>query len=295
MLTNDGTGRLSQASGSPYAIYGVTDGVATGSFISGANSDGVVAIDFASCNGNAVQPLYAGAASPPSTVGDGCPIPTATPTTDAATHLSLTAATLNGNIDPHHQKLTGCYFEYGIGNYDHKASCAFSGQYGDTSIHTTLTGLSPKSTYQFQLVASTAGGTTTGGRQTLTTCDSTRVEKDPLDATGCFLGPHGAWTGSGTVRINGIDFQPESGGAVRIDPAAPSVALTGNGKIVLGGLVTVWRWSGRSTLGLGGTINLAPNASGSLYGFPLSGSLTAKLTDGTQPPAARRRSPARSR
>jgi len=36
VLTNDGTGRLSPASGSPYALFGVTDGIAAGPFVSGA-------------------------------------------------------------------------------------------------------------------------------------------------------------------------------------------------------------------------------------------------------------------
>lgn len=285
VLTNDGTGRLSQAGGSPYALFGVTDGVAVDPFVSGAANDGVAAIDFASCHGDVVQPLYAGAATPPTSEypGDGCPIPTADPTTDAATNVSLSGATLNGNIDPHHQALTDCHFEYGIGTYDHRVACAFSGQYADTTVHSTVTGLTAKSPYQFRLVASTAGGTSYGGKQMFDTCDSTEVKKGPVDATGCFLsGRHGTWIGSGNVRVNGIDFDPGSSGGVSIDPNAPSLTLTGHGKVVLGGVVTVWAWSGRTTFNLGGTINLVPNVSGKLYGLPLTGALTAKLSEGDE-------------
>ncbi|MGH2914520.1 MAG: FG-GAP repeat domain-containing protein [Solirubrobacteraceae bacterium] len=284
VLTNNGSGGLSQASGSPYALYGVATGIASGPFISGAAADGVAVTDAYSCHGNAIQPLYVGLSTPPSTEysGDGCQIPMPVTTTDPATGVSLAGATLNGDINPNHQKLTDCHFEYGVGAYDHTIACGFSGQYADTSIHATITGLSPKTTYQFRLVAATAGGSTTGVEQTFKTCDASEVKKPPLDATGCFTrGPDGTWTGVGNVRINGIDFDPGSGGGVSIDPSVPSVTLTGSGSVVLGGAVTVWGWRGRTTLKLGGTIQLTGNASGRIYGFPLAGSLTAKLSEGT--------------
>jgi hypothetical protein len=290
VLINNGTGGFAPASGSPYSLSGVADGIASGYYVNGATDEGVASIDFASCHGNVVQMLYANAAAPSSTAysGDGCPIPTPTTTTQPATGVGFSGATLNGNIDPHFQALTGCHWEYGIGNFNQHASCAFSGKYGDTSIQTALTGLTGMATYQYRLVASTAGGTSYGSTMSFTTCDETTVENTgaALDARGCFLKTSQAnvWNSSGTVRINGIDFEPGQGGTVTLDAGAPAVTLAGAGQIRLGGSVTVWGWSGSKTIGLGGTINLVPAASGNLFGFDIGGSLSAKLVDGTSGP-----------
>ena len=80
--------------------------------------------------------------------------PTPTTTTEQATAVTETEATLNGRVDPEGQA-TSYYFEYGTTeSYGTKTSEMPAGS-GSTNqeFHFTWTGLSPNTTYDFQLVA----------------------------------------------------------------------------------------------------------------------------------------------
>ena len=80
--------------------------------------------------------------------------PTPMATTEQATAVTETEATLNGRVDPEGQA-TSYYFEYGTTeSYGTKTSEMPAGS-GSTNqeFHFTWTGLSPNTTYYFQLVA----------------------------------------------------------------------------------------------------------------------------------------------
>lgn len=95
--------------------------------------------------------------------------PTPTATTEQATAVTETEATLNGDVNPEGQTTT-YYFEYGT-------TTAYGSQTTETSaggagrVSATLTGLSPNTTYDVQLVAVYGAGKTKveGGNMTFKT------------------------------------------------------------------------------------------------------------------------------
>ena len=103
-----------------------------------------------------------GTAPPPSTP------PTAT--TGSASGVAQASATLSGTVNPNGQA-TSDYFEYGTtANYGLQTPAVNAGSgTTDTPASADLTGLSSSTTYHYRLVAVSAGGTTLGADQTLTT------------------------------------------------------------------------------------------------------------------------------
>jgi hypothetical protein len=98
--------------------------------------------------------------------------PTPAASTQQATAVTETEATLNGNVNPEGQA-TSYYFEYGTTeSYGTKTGEVSAGS-GSTSqeFHFTWTGLSPNTTYYFQLVAVYGAGKTKveGGNMTFKT------------------------------------------------------------------------------------------------------------------------------
>lgn len=98
--------------------------------------------------------------------------PTPTATTQRATGVTETEATLNGSVNPE-GLATSYYFEYGATeSYGTKTGEVSAGS-GSTSqeFHFTWTGLSPNTTYYFQLVAVYGAGKTKveGGQMTFKT------------------------------------------------------------------------------------------------------------------------------
>lgn len=98
--------------------------------------------------------------------------PTPTAITEQATGVTENEATLNGKVNPEGQA-TSYYFEYGTTeSYGTKTGEVSAGS-GSTSqeFHFTWTGLSPNTTYYFQLVAVYGAGNTKveGGRMTFKT------------------------------------------------------------------------------------------------------------------------------
>lgn len=91
-------------------------------------------------------------------------------TTDAATAVTSSTATLNGTVDPN-GTATSYSFEYGTSTSYGSTTPSVNAGSGtaSTSASADLTGLAPDTTYDYQLVATNAAGTTYGGNVTFTT------------------------------------------------------------------------------------------------------------------------------
>jgi hypothetical protein len=129
------------------------------------------------------------------------PTPTTPPTvaSAAATSITPTSATLNGTVNPNGQA-TGYYFEYGTtAAYGFQTVSASAGA-GTTNVPATsnVTGLQPGTAYHYRLVAVSAGGTSLGSDQALTTTAPPTV----TTGTATVVGPTGG-TLNGTVNPNG--------------------------------------------------------------------------------------------
>jgi hypothetical protein len=88
----------------------------------------------------------------------------ATATTDAASGITTTAATLNGTVNPNNVN-TSVTFQYGLttsyGNTVTADPSPITGN-GSTAVSKGITGLSPYTTYHYRVVAVNYAGTTYG-------------------------------------------------------------------------------------------------------------------------------------
>jgi hypothetical protein len=90
-------------------------------------------------------------------------------TTNPATNVTTSSATLNGSLDPHGLTTT-VHFQYGTTtSYGH--TTAMQTQTGSTyrNVAANIGGLAAHTTYHFRIAATNSGGTRTGGDMTLTT------------------------------------------------------------------------------------------------------------------------------
>jgi hypothetical protein len=96
------------------------------------------------------------------------PSPAPTATTGLAGEVGPTAARVNGEVNPHGQATT-YYFEYGTNTaygLETPPYSAGSGT-GTVAVHAVLGGLAQGTVYHYRLVATSAGGTATGGDQSV--------------------------------------------------------------------------------------------------------------------------------
>jgi len=118
---------------------------------------------------------------------------TPTATTEQATGVTQTEATLNGSVNPEGQA-TSYYFKYGTTTaYGSETTKTEAGS-GRTAqpVHATLTGLSPGTPYYYQLVAVYGAGTTAPGEgmsfttlaQTTTTTSTSSTTSTTSTSTG---------------------------------------------------------------------------------------------------------------
>ena len=90
-------------------------------------------------------------------------------TTNPATNVTTSSATLNGSLDPHGLTTT-VYFQYGTTtSYGH--TTAMQSQAGNTyrNIAANISGLTAHTTYHFRIVATNSGGMRMGSDRTFTT------------------------------------------------------------------------------------------------------------------------------
>lgn len=176
--------------------------------------------------------LVAVSSSGTSNGGDNTFTTTAPPsvTTGGAVSLTRSSASLSGTVNPRGHSTT-YFFRYGpTTSYGFQTSPARAGSgNGNVGVHATIFGLSPNTTYHYQLVASSSEGTSTGADQTLTTTTSSQAVVLGREGfvspgrvvgveLGCFHGSS-ACTGHLTMSHNGrvigqrnYSIAPDSGG-----------------------------------------------------------------------------------
>ncbi len=249
VLDPTGSGALTPAQGSPYDDGGVTVAAAAGD----VNGDGLPDLAFDDsndCQGDGIGVMInqGSAGGTPSTgvyPADNCQIPTPTVTLGQPSGVSLHGATLNGTVENNYQTLTGCMFQYGetsVTQYSVPCTHAPSPSFGVSAMLTNLPGLK---NFQYQLVASTAGGTVTSPTQSFQTCQATSLNLGDSDsppvATGCFTAnpkkknSDQTWNSTGKVTVNGLNFMPAKGG-VTIDPNAQTLHSDSDGSFEFGKL-----------------------------------------------------------
>jgi len=125
------------------------------------------------------QRIYDDPAIPNPVGGDGADVgafelsPSPIVTTNAATNLGTSAATLNGSVNPNHLA-TSVHFEFGTTTSYGSATSAQDIGNGTATlpVTATLSGLNAGTTYHFRAVASSVGGTVAGSDQVFTTLAS---------------------------------------------------------------------------------------------------------------------------
>ena len=149
------------------AVGGGTSPVAVSAALSGLASGTTYSVVLVATNatGTATDEF------PSSFTTSGSPGPTVT--TGAASSVSSSSATLTGSVNPNGVIVTSCYFEYGQPVvYGSTVPCAQSVESGASTVPVSadLAGLTPGTTYHFQLVIVTNGaGTSYGGDQSFVT------------------------------------------------------------------------------------------------------------------------------
>ena len=125
-----------------------------------------------------------------------------TPTTDAASSIAPTTATLNGSVDPAGGgNVTACEFDYGTSSSSltQTQSCSPATPYSSaTAVTANLTGLTADTTYYFRVAATNANGTSVGTTLSFTTTGPATVDSETatnVEATSLTLNaqinPHG--------------------------------------------------------------------------------------------------------
>jgi IPT/TIG domain len=123
--------------------------------------------------------------------------------TSAASGISQTQATLNGTVNPSGGAISTCQFQWGTTTkYGNTTACTQTVGSGTSpvAVSANLTGLSPKTTYHYRILATNPGGTSYGTDQTLSTqaTPSPTVVTSPASAVS-----QTAATLNGTVNPNG--------------------------------------------------------------------------------------------
>jgi hypothetical protein len=153
-------------------------------------------------------------------------------TTGSPSNVGQSNATVNGTVNPNGQSTT-YYFKYGpTTTYGLQTSPAGAGSgTGNVAVHAALDGLSPNTTYHYQLVATSSAGTSNGLDETFTTTTTTTSQAVVLGHEG-FVSPgwivgaelgcfHGTSTCTGQLTMShdgtviaqrNYSLPPDSGG-----------------------------------------------------------------------------------
>ena len=139
-------------------------------------------------------------------------LPPPTCTTNAATNVASTSATLNGTVNPNGLNVTACYFQFGTTSYAtdtlNVSPLPGSGTTG-VAVSINITGLTAGTAYNYyRVVATNSGGTTQGNNQTFTTLvaapGQVTLVSPANNGTNIALNPQLSWT-AGTGSPTGYD------------------------------------------------------------------------------------------
>src|SRR5205823_9146427 len=151
--------------------------------------------------------------------------------TNSATKVTSSSATLNGAVNPT-GLTTSVHFEYGL-TTSYGLSTASHNYTGNTTqnVSANITGLSPNTTYHFRIVGTNNGGTSHGADRTFTTLSPTEppvVKTNPATNIANFsatlhgsLDPHGLTThvyfqyGTTTSYGHNTSMQSQTGNTYR--------------------------------------------------------------------------------
>lgn len=108
-----------------------------------------------------------------------------TATTDAASLISESTATLNATVSPNGAALTACRFEYGLAEapgLESSVPCASipASQEGEARVSASVTALAADATYRYRVLAASTGGTSFSEAESFTTLARSTSEKPPL-------------------------------------------------------------------------------------------------------------------
>ncbi len=160
-----------------------------------------------------------------------------TVTTGSPSSVGQSSATVSGTVNPNGQS-TSYFFKYGTTTtYGLQTTPAGAGNgTGTVAVHQTLDGLTPNTTYHYQLVATSSAGTTNGTDQTFTTSATATSQTAVLGHEG-FVSPggivgaevgcfHGTTTCTGqltmshngtTIAQRNYSIAPDSGGFQNVE------------------------------------------------------------------------------
>jgi hypothetical protein len=100
----------------------------------------------------------------------GIPAHPSVATTDGASSINQTGATLNGFVDPQESTVSDCHFEYGPTTaYGSTAPCTPASFSDPQAVSAAISGLSPGTTYHYRVNATTDVSTSEGNDQSFTT------------------------------------------------------------------------------------------------------------------------------
>jgi subtilisin family serine protease len=173
------------------------------------------------------------------------PQPPPTVTTDAASSIEQTSATLNGTVNPDGAAVSDCHFEYGTTlSYGSSLPCAplpGSGN-GAVAVSATALSLSPGASNYYRIDATNAGGTSYGAAQAFTTPPAA----PPLVPQA----PGGPWPSPGQGVLSTQEHNPQPVATVELASTALVVTASGAvgvevicpaGEASCAGTLTIWR------------------------------------------------------
>ncbi len=141
-------------------------------------------------------------------------------TTEPATAITLTSATLNGTVSPNKQSTT-FVFDYGTTkSYGLTAGQGTASGNAGKPAMATIGALTPNTLYHFRLVAKNASGTSTGQDMTFTTLPIGVPPLPAKDAVSIAVAP-GMVTFGHSAVISGRVTGPKSGGVQVVLQAQP--------------------------------------------------------------------------
>ena len=135
---------------------------------------------------------------------------TATVTTQAATSVNTTGATLNGNItDVGSSNVTKRGFQYGL-TTSYGDNFTETGNYGTGSFSTVIGSLDPGTTYHYRAIAFNTAGWAYGGDQSFVTTTTTPTvvtnAADGISPSGATLNGNVSTTGGASIDERGFDY-----------------------------------------------------------------------------------------